>query len=622
LCQVIVILYHMLLLKESVVTFFQKYPQLEEYRELFSQFFVEEVGVVIPDQVELGQWLKERTGIVREDHLRLLHDVLHKEIKSESSNTALVESKYFLPYETNLHLSKIHDLIQESIEETLLNSCNSKLRELLDEALKGETSALVKLGTVFRDGEKERKDNIAFSLIPQNCGFAVRYYLLAACKELAEEKELYTLDELFAKEINYEEETVGLTVDSFSISSTPGSENTEHENRLSCLKKPGEALFWLARCYYRSEGVSNDLSAAVYYYEASVNRGSADAMNNLGCCYHCGEGVDKSLVKAFQLYYLGYKNAIPSDYAAYNIAACYENGTYVAKDILKAAFYYRKSADLGHSGGFYKVGSYYMKGLGGIEKNFQEGVRYYHLAVEKDNSDAMNSLGIAYLDGLGVDKDPQKAITYYKMGTEKGNGYAAFNLATCYRYGKGVPVDMKEAVRFYRISAEKGNVDAMNSIGICYANGLGMNIRKNIEEAIVWYDKAIEKGSGDAAFNRAEVYRKGYGIRPDEKRNISEAIRLYRFGITKGSKDSYSGLGLCYLQGVGVEQDYKEGIRLLQEAINKGEIYSMFYLGDCYLKGKGVEIDLEKAMSFYEMAAKEEFAISKQRMKDLTKFKS
>jgi TPR repeat protein len=621
LCQVIVILYHMLLLKESVVTFLQNYPELEEYRKLFSQFFVEENGVVIPDQVELCQWLKERIGIVREDHLRLLHDILQKEIKSESSDTAFVESKYFLPYKTTVYLSKIRNLIQESIEETLRNSCNGELKELIDEALKGETSSLVKLGTIFRDGEKERKDNTAISLIPQNFEFAVRYYLLAACKELTEEKELYTLDELFAKEINYEDETAGLTVDTFSVNSTPDNENTDLEDRLSCLKKPGEALFWLARCYYRSEGVSNDLSASLYYYEASVNRGSTDAMNNLGCCYHSGEGVEKNLVKAFHLYYLGYKNAIPSDYAAYNIAACYEVGTYVAKDILKAAFYYRKSADLGHSGGFYKVGSYYMKGLGGIEKNFQEGVRYYRLAIEKDNSDAMNSLGIAYLDGLGVEKDPQKAITYYKMGSEKGNAYAAFNLATCYRYGKGVPIDMKEAVRFYRLSAEKGNIDAMNSIGICYENGLGMNIR-NIEEAILWYDKAIEKGSGDAAFNRAEVYRKGYGVRPDEKRNISEAIRLYRFGITKGSKDSYSGLGLCYLQGIGIEQDYKEGIRLLQEAINKGEIYSMYYLGDCYLKGKGVEIDVEKAMSYYEMAAKEEFAISKQRMKDLTKFYS
>jgi TPR repeat protein len=58
----------------------------------------------------------------------------------------------------------------------------------------------------------------------------------------------------------------------------------------------------LANCYQNGEGVDKNLSKAIELYEQAVQLRDPRAMTNLAICYQNGEGVDKNLSKAIEFY--------------------------------------------------------------------------------------------------------------------------------------------------------------------------------------------------------------------------------------------------------------------------------------------------------------------------------
>ena len=60
------------------------------------------------------------------------------------------------------------------------------------------------------------------------------------------------------------------------------------------------------------------------------------------------------------------------------------------------------------------LGLYYEN----IKKDYEKAEKYYLMAIEKGNVDAMNNLGIYYYN---IKKDYEKAEKYYLMAIEKGN---------------------------------------------------------------------------------------------------------------------------------------------------------------------------------------------------------
>ena len=79
----------------------------------------------------------------------------------------------------------------------------------------------------------------------------------------------------------------------------------------------------------------------------------------------------------------------------------------------------------------------------------------------------------------------------------------------------------------------------MNALGKLY-----LNDEKDYENAVVWFEKAAEKGYTRAINNLAICYHYGYGVQKDPLK----AIKLYEESANKGYIQSMQSLGLLYLQ--------------------------------------------------------------------------
>ena len=63
-------------------------------------------------------------------------------------------------------------------------------------------------------------------------------------------------------------------------------------------------------------------------------------------------------------------------------------------------------------------------------RNYDEMKKYYRMAIDKGNSDAMLKLGVYYQT---IEKDYNIMKKYYRMAIDKENSSAMFNLAVYYQ---------------------------------------------------------------------------------------------------------------------------------------------------------------------------------------------
>ena len=100
------------------------------------------------------------------------------------------------------------------------------------------------------------------------------------------------------------------------------------------------AQFLLGRCYERGEGVEKNLSKAVELYTKAADQGYAPAQCYLGRRYVMGEGVEKNLSKAVELFTKAADQG--NAWAQCKLGRCYERGEGVEKNLPKAVELYNK----------------------------------------------------------------------------------------------------------------------------------------------------------------------------------------------------------------------------------------------------------------------------------------
>ena len=78
--------------------------------------------------------------------------------------------------------------------------------------------------------------------------------------------------------------------------------------------------------------------------------------------------------------------------AEYNLGICYERGLGIERDMPKAASLYMSAAEHGHTGAQYNLGVFYEHGLGGFVVDKEEAARFYRMATEAGDEDALHNL--------------------------------------------------------------------------------------------------------------------------------------------------------------------------------------------------------------------------------------
>ncbi|XP_040200905.1 death ligand signal enhancer isoform X3 [Rana temporaria] len=156
-----------------------------------------------------------------------------------------------------------------------------------------------------------------------------------------------------------------------------------------------------------------------------------------------------------------FQEAAESGYskAQYNVAVCYEKGKGVAKDMTKAADYYRLAASGGHQLAKYHYARHLLQSN---SEETQSAVQLLQDAAQAGVKEAQAYLGVFYSKAANF--DPEKAARYFWMAAENGDVQSRYHLGVCYERGFGVPMSRLEALRHYEKAAKSGHEPAQQKL--------------------------------------------------------------------------------------------------------------------------------------------------------------
>ena len=275
-------------------------------------------------------------------------------------------------------------------------------------------------------------------------------------------------------------------------------------------KRRNKALCSIGHIYRYGEGVEQDYTKSLEWYNKAANAGNDSAMYSIGYMYDYGEGVEQDYSKALEWYN---KAANAGNSAAINnIGYMYEFSEGVEQDYSKALEWYNKAVNAGNA------------------------AAWYNKAVNAGNAAAMNNIGRMYEFGKGVEQDYTKSLEWYNKAANAGNATAMYNIGYMYDCGEGVEQDYSKALEWYNKAANAGNTAAMNNIGYMYDYGKG--VEQDCSKALEWLKKAADAGNSAAMYNIGYMYECGKGVEQD----YTKALEWYTRSYNSGYKDASKGV--------------------------------------------------------------------------------
>lgn len=221
-----------------------------------------------------------------------------------------------------------------------------------------------------------------------------------------------------AGEINYKEAKKRIEDKSKNTANSSVIQNDYQKNIEAAKNGDTQAQLKIGICYQTGNGVKQDYSAALEWYEKSANQGNADAQTCLGLCYGMGYGVSEDFVQAIKWWRKAANQG--NAQAQYYLGNCYNHGTGVSVDKTHAALWYQKAADNGNANAQFMLGVYYSTGTG-VSENASEAASWWLKAAIQGHVDAQYLIGICYDNGEGIGQDKREALYWYKKAADQGH---------------------------------------------------------------------------------------------------------------------------------------------------------------------------------------------------------
>ena len=376
---------------------------------------------------------------------------------------------------------------------------------------------------------------------------------------------------------------------------------------------------------------------AFNYYSLSANQNHAAAQNMCGKFFAEGWGsIKKDSAKANEYFRMAAEQGNES--GAWNLGLNYYSGFGIEKDYTKAFHYIFSAANKGHKSACNKTGEMLEAGQG-VSQNIREALQWYLKAASSPFLMPKAQLNLGKLYASEGFSDFQSALIWYKKAQSNNDAdvkiEASQLLGDLYYYGTHVEQNDTEAFNYYKLCAEKANAQIRFNLAELYLRGCG--IRHDIEKAIYWYQKALEKDvkHAEASWRLGMMYLKGIHLdRNDDKaeellaaaadsnhtgacaalgnmilenrckrHNSGQAVTYLEKAADARNVDAMYKVGMIYESGQLVQKDYTRAFNYIRGAATRGHAEAMFVLYKMYAKGKGVKRNRELAKTWLQNAA-------------------
>ncbi|MFQ5983970.1 MAG: tetratricopeptide repeat protein [Alphaproteobacteria bacterium] len=156
--------------------------------------------------------------------------------------------------------------------------------------------------------------------------------------------------------------------------------------------------------------------------------------------------------------------------AQYLVGVMRDHGQGVARNYRKAAEWYRKAADQGHTLAQFNLGFLYYNGTSAdgdpIPQSYIAAAAWLGKAAESGLTMAQALLGWMYFRGVGVARDYEQAMAWTRKAAYQGIAQAQYNAGLMYARGQGVPQDSVMAFAWLSVAADKGYPGAVQNLEI------------------------------------------------------------------------------------------------------------------------------------------------------------
>lgn len=202
-----------------------------------------------------------------------------------------------------------------------------------------------------------------------------------------------------------------------------------YQKALEIAPKDPSALYYRGMWHYHHGTSSDALAEALADFVSIINQKGQNSHLLSQALLHAGYIYEKN-GKGGQAF-ICFDNALrtpnlPSHVRAetiYRIALLYEEGKEIPKKLGAAYNYFKAAAEKGHLLAQRKLGEWYLKGFGSVQKDIETGLRYYKEAAAQGDTSAVISIIEHYL----ANDDLVSAKTYYEQikHTEEGKKWAS-----------------------------------------------------------------------------------------------------------------------------------------------------------------------------------------------------
>ena len=282
----------------------------------------------------------------------------------------------------------------------------------------------------------------------------------------------------------------------------------------------------------------------------------------------------------------------------------------------------KKLAVAGHAQSQYTLGIVYLQGIGVIESHRQAN-RWFKLSAAQAYPPAMLHLAESLLEGSGIRKDESEALsllqdivdpdTRYEMRVEEFallrriKARAHYLLGETYANGNEIEPDFKKAISNFEEAARMGEQDATMYLAIAYAEG--SVVGKDVEKAKAYFE-LLDLQSSDA-LRRSLDMAKQPGIDQAELENLREYGEEMRAAVSRSILEMQTNFAKKVLYSNEDDFDAVFAAELLEVAANGGHAEAQSELGILYWRGEGVSTDAARARSLFAEAARQDWVLAK-----------
>lgn len=218
--------------------------------------------------------------------------------------------------------------------------------------------------------------------------------------------------------------------------------------------------------YRQGYGVTPNDEEAVKWDRLAVDNGDGPAKVNLGYMLLEGRGCAKDPEAAFKLFTEAAQKKITEAY--FRLGEMHACGRGVEKDLHQAVGWYLKAAlkddDWSSYEAQYIIGFFYYKGIV-LKSDDTKAAHWYLKAAENGHSQAQWRIGLLYRWGGGVKQDSLKSYQWIKASAKKGNHWGQYHLAEIYSGGFGIKANTKRQLMWLHRAAGQGNAMACIMVG-------------------------------------------------------------------------------------------------------------------------------------------------------------